>query len=120
MQLHLLSATEVVRQIRAGKITAEAVVRAYIERIAERERDVQAWVYFDPDAALAQARAVDKRGAGGVLAGVAVGVKDVIDTADMPTQYNSRIYDGFQPRADAACVALVRRAGGVILGKTVT
>lgn len=120
MSLHRLSATEVVRQIGDGRITAEEVVRAYIERIAEREREVQAWAYFDADAALAQARAVDKRGAGGLLAGVAVGVKDVIDTADMPTEYNSGVYRGYRPRADAACVALVRRAGGIILGKTVT
>lgn len=118
--LHRLSAIEILRQIRAGRITAEEVVRAYIDRIGEREREVQAWVYFDCDAALAQARAVDKRGSDGLLAGIAVGVKDVIDTADMPTQYNSRIYSGYRPRTDASCVALVRRAGGVILGKTVT
>jgi amidase len=119
-ELHRLSATEIVRQMRGRKITAEEVVRAYIERIAKREPEVQAWVYFDPETALAQARAVDKQGSDQLLAGIAVGVKDVIDTADMPTQYNSRIYGGYRPRTDASCVALVRRAGGIILGKTVT
>ena len=119
--LHRLSASEIVRQVQAGKITAEAVVAAHIERIAQREPQVQAWAHFDAEAALAQARAVDKRGAGGLLlAGAPVGVKDVIDTGDMPTQYNSAIYRGFRPKADASCVALVKRAGGIILGKTVT
>ena len=119
-QLLRLSAAEIVRQVHAGRITAENVVRAYIERIAERERDVQAWAHFEADGALTQARAIDTRGGRGLLAGVPVGVKDVIDTGDMPTQYNSGVYRGFRPRADAACVALVRRADGIILGKTVT
>lgn len=118
--LHRLSATEAVRQIRAGTITAQDLVRACIERITERERDVQAWAHFDAEAAFAQARAVDQRGRPGLLAGIPVGVKDVIDTADMPTQCNSPIYRDYRPRTDAACVALVRRAGGIILGKTVT
>lgn len=115
-----LSAAEAARRIAAGKLTSEALVAACIERIGEREREVQAWVHFDADAALAQARAIDRAGAKGPLAGVPVGFKDVIDTADMPTQYNSAIYRGYRPRTDAACVALVRREGGVVLGKTVT
>ena len=119
-RLNYLPAAELVRRIAAGKVTSEEVVAACIERIRERDRDVQAWVHCDPDAALAQARAIDKGGAKGWLAGVPVGFKDVIDTADMPTQYNSAIYRGHRPRTDAACVALVRRAGGIVLGKTVT
>lgn len=118
--LNRLSAAEIVRRVHAGTIQAEAVVRDCIARIAEREPTVQAWAHFDADAALAQARAVDARATRGLLAGVPVGVKDVIDTADMPTRYNSAIYRDHRPRADAACVALVRRAGGIILGKTVT
>ncbi|HET9662754.1 MAG TPA: amidase [Burkholderiales bacterium] len=119
-RLNRLTAAELARRIAAGKLTSEEVVAAHIERIHERDHDVQAWVHCDPDAALAQARAIDKRSAKGPLAGVPVGFKDVIDTADMPTQYNSAIYRGHQPRTDAACVALVRRAGGIVLGKTVT
>jgi len=115
-----LSAAEAARRIAAGKLTSEELVAACAERIRERDRDVQAWVHFDADAALAQARAIDKAGAKGVCAGIPVGFKDVIDTADMPTQYNSAIYRGYRPRTDAACAALVRRAGGVVLGKTVT
>jgi Asp-tRNA(Asn)/Glu-tRNA(Gln) amidotransferase A subunit family amidase len=115
-----LTAAEAVQEIAAGRITAEELAYACLERIAERDAAVQAWVHCDREAALAQARAVDRRGAGAVLAGVPVGVKDVIDTADMPTQCNSAIYRAHQPRTDAASVALVRRAGGVILGKTVT
>jgi Asp-tRNA(Asn)/Glu-tRNA(Gln) amidotransferase A subunit family amidase len=118
--LNLLSAAEAARQIAAGRITSEQLVRACIARIAVRESEVRAWAHVDPDAAIAQARAVDKSGAKGLLGGVPVGFKDVIDTADMPSQYNSAIYRGHRPRADAACVALVRHAGGVVLGKAVT
>ena len=118
--LNLLSAAEAVRLIATGRITAEQLVRACLDRIAVRDSEVRAWAHCDPDAAIAQARAVDRSGARGVLAGVPVGFKDVIDTADMPSQYNSPIYSGNRPRSDAACVALVRNAGGIVLGKTVT
>lgn len=118
--LNLLAATEAARHVASGEITSEELVRACLDRISERDGEVQAWVHCDPDAALAQARAADKAQKHGVLAGVPVGFKDVIDTADMPTQYNSPIYRGYRPRADAACVAMVRRAGGIVLGKTVT
>lgn len=118
--LHRLAATDIARQVRAGKLTAVDVVRSCIERIHAREPIVHAWAHFDANAALAQAEAIDRSPAKGLLAGVPVGVKDVIDTADMPTRYNSAIYADHRPRADAACVALVRRAGGIILGKTVT
>ena len=118
--LNRLTASEAARRIAAGKLSSEELVAACLERIRERDGAVQAWVHCDPDAALAQARAIDKARSRGVLAGVPVGFKDVIDTADMPTQYNSAIYRGHRPRTDAACVALVRHAGGVVLGKTVT
>ena len=119
-KLNRLSAAEAARQIAAGRITSEQLVRACLSRIAARESEVQAWAHSDPDAAIAQARAVDSAGAKGVLGGVPVAFKDVIDTADMPSQYNSPIYRGNRPRTDAACVALVRNAGGIVLGKTVT
>jgi len=99
---------------------SEALVTACLERIAQREREVHAWAWLDAEQALAQARERDREAPRSALHGVPVGIKDVIDTADMPTEYNSPIYRGHQPKWDAACVALLRRAGCVILGKTVT
>lgn len=96
------------------------LIQACLERIAAREGDVQAWEFLDPELALGQARALDREPPRGPLHGVPVGIKDVIDTADMPTGYNSPIYRGHRPRWDAACVTLLRDAGCVILGKTVT
>lgn len=104
----------------AGTLSAEAVARAAIERIAERDAQVHAWQVLDAEGAIAAARAVDSGRAGGPLGGVPLGVKDIIATADLPTRYGSPIYDGFRPAADAACVALARSAGAVVMGKTVT
>jgi Asp-tRNA(Asn)/Glu-tRNA(Gln) amidotransferase A subunit family amidase len=118
--LHQLTATEIVTAIAAGKTTAEAVTRACLDHIAEREPRVQAWQFIDPELALKQARALDRAGTRGPLQGVPVGMKDIIDTDDMPTEYGTAIHAGHRPRVDAACVALTRRAGGVIMGKTVT
>jgi amidase len=117
---HAWSAVEIARAVRGGRATCEAVTRACLDRIAEREAAVQAWEFLDPELAIAQARALDRRGASGPLAGVPFGVKDIIDTFDMPTAYGSPIYAGHRPRRDAACVALGRKAGGVVMGKTVT
>jgi Asp-tRNA(Asn)/Glu-tRNA(Gln) amidotransferase A subunit family amidase len=114
-----LSATEAAARIEAGTLTSEALVRACLERIAQREPTVKAWAYLDPELALAQAKAADAA-KGGVLRGVPVGVKDIIDTHDMPTGHNSPIFKGKVPFGDAACVALCRTANAVILGKTVT
>ena len=114
-----LSASEAAARIEAGTLTSETLVRACLERIAEREPTVKAWAYLDPDLALAQAKAADAA-KGGVLRGVPVGVKDIIDTHDMPTGHNSPIFQGKVPFGDAACVALCRTANAVILGKTVT
>jgi amidase len=119
-ELNRLSASEAARRIAAGTLTAEALVRDCLERIADRDRHVEAWVHIDPEAALEQARAIDKGRIGGVLAGVPVAFKDVIDTFDMPTGYNSPIYRDYRPRIDSSCAAMVRRAGGIVLGKTVT
>jgi amidase len=115
-----LTAADAARQIASGKITSEALVRDCLQRIQLRDSDVQAWVHLDPKLAIEQARAIDKVQAKGVLGGVPVAFKDVIDTHDMPTQYNSPIYRAHRPHTDAACAALVRQAGGVVLGKTVT
>ena len=106
--------------MRPGETTAEALVTACLERIAERDETVRAWAFVDRAAALAQARALDRMPRRSRLHGVPFGIKDIIDTADLPTEYNSPIYRGHRPHADAACVTLLRQAGCVILGKTVT
>jgi Asp-tRNA(Asn)/Glu-tRNA(Gln) amidotransferase A subunit family amidase len=118
--LYELTATEAATAIANGTITSEALVTACLERITAREERLGAWEYLDAEQALAQARRCDRSPARGPLHGVPVGIKDLIDTCDMPTAYGSPIYAGYQPAWDAACVALLRAAGAVILGKTVT
>ncbi|HTJ03117.1 MAG TPA: amidase [Methylovirgula sp.] len=108
------------RAISDGSLTAEALVRACLERIEAREPFVHAWIHLASEAALAEARALDKQAGGGLLKGIPIGVKDIIDTADMPTAYGSTLYAGHRPIRDASCVALSRSAGAIILGKTVT
>jgi amidase len=119
-RLNELTAGEIVTAIAAGRTTCEAVVRACLDRIADRESTVQAWTHLDPDQALADARAFDRQPTPGPLAGVPFGVKDIIDTSDMPTEWGTPIHRGRRTARDAACVALTRRAGGVLMGKTVT
>jgi len=118
--LHQLTAGEIVAAVAARKTTAEAVARACLDHIAAREPQVEAWQFLDPDLVLKQARALDAAGNVGPLQGVPVGIKDIIDTCDMPTEYGTPIHKGHRPRIDAALVALTRRAGGIIMGKTVT
>ncbi len=118
--LNTLSAVEAARRIAAGTITSEALVRDCLERIAAREPSVLAWAYLDHEAAIRQAKAADAGASRGLLHGVPVGVKDLIDTIDMPTAYGSAIYKDHRPAWDAPCVALTRAAGGIVLGKTVT
>jgi Asp-tRNA(Asn)/Glu-tRNA(Gln) amidotransferase A subunit family amidase len=118
--LFRLSASEAAARIHEGKLTSEALVRSCLERIESRESQVKAWVHLDPDFALAQARECDRGATRGPLHGIPFAAKDVMDTADLPTEYGSPIYKGNRPKADAACVALTRAAGGVLLGKTVT
>ena len=118
--LFRLSASEAGARIREGKLTSEALVRSCLERIHSRESQVKAWVHLDDDFALAQARECDRSASRGPIHGVPFAAKDIMDTADLPTEYGSPIYKGNRPAADAACVALSRAAGGVLLGKTVT
>jgi Asp-tRNA(Asn)/Glu-tRNA(Gln) amidotransferase A subunit family amidase len=121
--LNKLTATELARAIANGETTCEAVVRDCLERIDAREHEIHAWASIDPELARRQARALDRAGApmrDQPLFGVPIGVKDIIDTADLPTEMGSPIYRGYRPKADAACVGLVRAAGAIILGKTVT
>lgn len=117
---HELSMTEGLKAIEAGTLTAEAWIASCLERIRDREETVRAWEHLDRDAALTRARELDKAGRGGLARGVPFGVKDIIDTADMPTAYGSPIHEGHRPGRDAGCVAITRAAGAVLLGKTVT
>ena len=114
-----LTAAEAVARLAAGTLTAESLVRDCLEQ-AEERRAVKAWAFIDAERALVQARAADRAGRPGLLAGLPIGVKDIIDTFDMPTEHGSPIYRGNRPFADAACIALLRQAGAVIFGKTVT
>ena len=115
-----LSARDAAKGVAAGALKAEVLAEAYLERAAAIEPQLRAFAYLDPDLVRAQARAVDKATKKGALAGVPVGVKDIIDTRDMPTECNSAIYAGRRPETDADCVAAVRKASGIVFGKTVT
>jgi len=119
-----LTAAEAAQRIRDAVLTSEELVQACLERIRALEPKVQAWTFLDEEHALAQARAADERKRSGKpigpLHGVPVGVKDIFDTADMPTENGTVLHQGRTPRADAAAVRSLRAAGAVILGKTVT
>src|SRR5712692_5816373 len=117
---HRLSATELARRVEEGGLTAEAVVQSCLGRIAEREGVVRAWAHLDPAQALAAARDCDRSGRRGILRGVPFGIKDIFDTADMPSGYGSPIYTGCRPSFDASAASLPRAAGAILLGKTVT
>lgn len=116
MELWELTATEAARRIRAGTLRAETLMEACLGRIAERESVVRAFAWFDAKTATQAATAASA----GPLHGLPIGVKDVLDTFDMPSEYGSPIWAGWRPRADAACVAWARAAGAVAIGKTVT
>ena len=120
-ELWRLTAAEAGRQIAAGEITSEALVRSCLERIEDRDPDVEAWTHLDPDYALAGAREADSSPAKSPLHGVPFAVKDVIDSGDLPTEYGApAIHGGHRPERDAACVAAMRSAGAVLMGKTVS
>ena len=114
----MLSALDLARRIEAGELTPRNAVELCAEAIAAREKDVGAFAALDLDAAR---RAADAPGLAALpLRGMPVAFKDIFATADLPTQYGSPIYAGYRPPADASAVALTRRAGGVVIGKTVT
>jgi Asp-tRNA(Asn)/Glu-tRNA(Gln) amidotransferase A subunit family amidase len=114
---HRLSTTELAGRIEAGGLTAEAVVRSCLERIRDREPVVRAWAHIAADAALDAARSARRDT---LMKGIPFGIKDIFDTAEMPTGYGSPIYTGCQPSFTASAATLPRAAGGVLLGKTVT
>src|SRR5438034_1236562 len=124
INLHGLSATDAARVIREGVISSEQYVAACLARVRETDARIEAWAFLDPDFALAQARAADQHRlsgqAIGPLHGVPLGIKDIIDTADMPTENGSPLHAGRTPSRDAAVVTLLRAAGAVIMGKTIT
>ena len=123
-RLEWLSAADAARGIAAGAFSSEQLVEACLARVREVEPEVQAWHYLDPEHALAQARArdLDRREGRpcGPLHGVPVGIKDIIDTADMPTEDGTVLHAGRLPDRDAVVVSMLRAAGAVIMGKTVT
>lgn len=123
-QLNWLSAADAARAIRDGAINAEQLVQACLARVREADGGIQAWAFLDPEHALTQARARDRdRSEGramGPLHGIPVAIKDIIDTCDMPTEDGTVLHAGRTPASDATVVAMLRAAGAVIMGKTVT
>ncbi len=115
-----LSVTAAAQAIAARQLTSEALVDSLLARIDQREAAVGAWAWLDPEQIREQARQCDREAPSGPLHGVPIGIKDVIDTADMPTERDSPIYRGRIPAADAECVAKLKAAGAIIMGKTVT
>ncbi|KAJ4982714.1 glutamyl-tRNA amidotransferase subunit A (amidase) [Stagonosporopsis vannaccii] len=121
-EAYRLTATEVVQKIKSGELSVQEYASSLIDRIAARDDAVQAWAYLDPVYVLEQAKALDAvpQADRGPLHGVAIAVKDVIFTKDMPTQFNSPVYSGHAPKLDAGSVMVLRKAGALILGKTTT
>ena len=118
--LQPLSATEIVCRTTTGKLRCEEIARACLARVEAREPVVKAWSFIDHDLVLRRAKALDADPKHGPLHGVPVGIKDIIETCDMPTEMGSPIYRGYRSKSDASCVALLRAAGAMIFGKTVT
>ncbi|MGQ0674099.1 MAG: amidase [Hyphomicrobium sp.] len=123
-ELETWTASTAAAAIRSGDITSEALVSALLARIAEREPHVEAWAHLDGEFALRQARAADqaKRMVRDLppLFGVPVGIKDIIDTGELPTENGTAIFTGRRPAGDASVVLQLKKAGALILGKTVT
>ena len=123
MNLIKISAVNALEMMERGEITSEKYVTAFLEHIKNREPEVGAWIFLDPEMALQQAREADKRRRDkipGKLNGLPIGIKDIIDTKDMPTENGSLIHKDRRPPEDAHLVKLLRDAGAVIMGKCVT
>ena len=102
--LHRLSAVRLAQMIAQGEASSEVVTRSFVDAIRAREKEIQAFAWFDADRAIAVARELHLVSRRGPLHGLPVAIKDNIDTADMPTGYGSIIYEGHRPHCDAACV----------------
>ena len=124
MNLFEMSAAQAAAAIQSGEITSEELVKACLEQINAQEDSIGAWVYLDPEYAMQQARDADKHRRSGMavgpLHGIPVGIKDIFDTKDMPTEDGTLLHAGRTPAYDATAVALLREAGAIIMGKTVT
>ena len=118
--LHRLTVLEAARALETAEITAQELTRACLERIAERDPEVRAFVAHDAGRALGEARRADAMPGGHPMRGIPFAVKDIFDTADYPTAYGSEIYAGHMPAADAACVSGLRERGAIVLGKAAT
>jgi len=114
----MLSALDFARRLESGELTPAQAIEICAEAIAKREAEIGAFVTLDLDGArrTAQSAALKSK----PLRGMPVALKDIFDTYDMPTEYGSKLYAGNRPKTDASLVALTRRFGGIILGKTVT
>jgi Asp-tRNA(Asn)/Glu-tRNA(Gln) amidotransferase A subunit family amidase len=120
--LHSMPLAAAADAIAAGTLTARALADAQLARVAATDAAIDAWVHLDPDHVRAEADGRDAapRAGRGALHGIGVGVKDIVATADQPTQMGSPIYEGNRPREDAECIARLKRAGGFVFGKAVT
>ncbi|MGJ7543101.1 amidase [Variovorax sp. LT1R16] len=115
-----LGARECAHQIESGKLSSERLVSSRLDHAQAREDELHAWAWLGAEEALREARECDRGPRRGILHGVPIGIKDLSDTATLPTGYGSPAYAGHRPVMDSACVALARSAGAVILGKTAT
>ena len=120
MELNELSLTALGQLISSREVSAREVIEACLSRINQRENSVGAFECLDTEYAVQQASRLDEGPLSGTLHGLPMGIKDIIDTVDMPTAWGSSIYTGHRPARDAGCVAALRRSGAVIAGKTVT
>lgn len=118
--LESLSATQAIRALSKREIKATDLLLSCLDRIGQRESIVKAWTSLGKENALLRAKQLDKGAFAGILHGLPIGVKDLYDTYDLPTSYGSPIYADHYPATDAVSVALMRQAGGIILGKTTT
>ena len=117
------SAVEMVQSIKKGEITSEELVKSYIEQIKKKEKDVEAWEFFDEEFVLSQAKKLDslhQSGKHGDLHGIPVGIKDIFDTEDMPTTDGTEIHKKNPSLNDCTVVSKLKQAGAIIMGKTVT
>jgi Asp-tRNA(Asn)/Glu-tRNA(Gln) amidotransferase A subunit family amidase len=118
--LESLSASQAARALARRDIKATDLLLSCLDRIGQRESLVKAWSSLGKEGALARAKELDKGSIKGILHGLPIGVKDLFDTYDLPTSYGSPIYANNYPASDAVSVALMRDAGGIILGKTIS
>ena len=121
--LHELTGTEALERFRAGRLSPVTLMEALLERIDQREPTIQAWVRIDRDGAMDAARAAERswrNGSAGPLCGLPIAVKDIIFTERLPTAGNFEPFRNFNPGYDATCIARLREAGAIILGKVTT